>query len=74
MAIPVEGGTVWLSDPGAPAGMAIPLDLAAADPRALSHLLPPADARLLPALGRGQVLLGRSSARLRGLAPAPACA
>jgi hypothetical protein len=57
-----------MSDPGAPPGMAIPLDLAAANPQALSHLLPPADARLLPALGRGQVLLGRSSARLRGLA------
>ncbi len=52
-----------------PRGFAIPLDVAAVDPRAFAHFLPPADRGLMVALGRGQGILGASSAELRGLGP-----
>lgn len=72
----VRSGTAWLtgstSATGAeadrpPDGLAIPLELAAADPAAYRPFLPPADRPLLGALGRGEVVLGESGARLRGL-------
>jgi D-alanyl-D-alanine carboxypeptidase-like protein len=72
----VRSGTVWLtgsaSATGAvvdrpPAGLAIPLELAAVDPAAYRAFLPPADRPLLGAVARGEVVLGEASARLRGL-------
>jgi hypothetical protein len=50
-------------------GFAIPLEVAAADPRDLGRFLPPADRSVALALERGQGVLGESSARLRGLGP-----
>jgi hypothetical protein len=77
-AVAAVSGTVWLvgsRDVGGRvvdrprAGMAIPLDLAAAAPRALAPLLPPADRGLLARLDRGEAILGATSARLRRLGP-----
>jgi D-alanyl-D-alanine carboxypeptidase len=77
-AVAVVSGTVWLTrsrDPAGhvvdqpPRGMAIPLDLAGASPKALAPLLPAADHRLLAALDRGGAILGTTSARLRRLGP-----
>ena len=77
-AVAVVSGTVWLDrslDAGGrvvdqpPAGMAIPLDLAGAVPQALAPFLPAADRDLLAALGRGEAVLGATSARLRRLGP-----
>jgi hypothetical protein len=74
--VAVISGTVWLTrslnDSGQvvdrpPSGMSIPLDLAAAAPQALAPLLPAADQDLLPALERGEAILGATSARLRRL-------
>ena len=50
-------------------GFAIPLEVAAVDPREFAPFLPPADRSLALALADGQGLLGESSARLRGLGP-----
>jgi len=77
-AVAVVSGTVWLTQSldgrgqivdRPRAGMAIPLDLAAAAPQALAPLLPAADQSLLAALERGQAILGATSARLRRLGP-----
>jgi hypothetical protein len=56
-----------IDDP--PPGFAIPLEVAAVDPRELAPFLPPADRSLALALADGQGILGESSARLRGLGP-----
>jgi hypothetical protein len=77
-ALPVVGGTVWLtgsrSAAGAvvdapPSGMAIPLDLAGASPGGLGSFLPSDDHRFLRELARGKAILGQTSARLRHLGP-----
>src|SRR6266498_2440888 len=73
-AVPVVSGTVWLARSldgdghvvdRPPAGMAIPLDLAAAAPQALAPFLPPADQGVVAGLERGAAILGATSARLR---------
>jgi hypothetical protein len=74
----VVGGTVWLTrsrsaagevvdDP--PAGMAIPLDLAGASPRAFAPFVPAPDRHLLADVAAGEAILGATSARLRRLGP-----
>ncbi len=76
-AVAVVSGTTWLAhsvDAGGrmvdrPAPMAVPLDLAGATPQALAPFLPAADRDLLAALGRGEAVLGATSARLRRLGP-----
>jgi hypothetical protein len=50
-------------------GFAIPLEVAAVDPREFAPFLPPADRSVALALADGQGILGESSARLRGLGP-----
>jgi len=50
-------------------GFAIPLEVAAVDPREFAPFLPPADRSVALALAEGQGILGESSARLRGLGP-----
>ncbi|HET8526031.1 MAG TPA: M15 family metallopeptidase [Actinomycetota bacterium] len=50
-------------------GYAIPLEVAAVDPREFAPFLPPADRSVALALADGQGILGESSARLRGLGP-----
>jgi hypothetical protein len=50
-------------------GFAIPLEVAAVEPRDFARFLPPADASMALALAEGQGILGESSARLRGLGP-----
>lgn len=66
-AVVVANGTVWLpSPPGGPPGMAIPIDVSAADPKGYAKAVlttPPELARL----ARGQVALAVDSARLRRL-------
>jgi hypothetical protein len=52
-----------------PPTFAIPLEVAAVDPRAYAPFLPPADRSVVVALARGQGVLGESSAKLRGLGP-----
>jgi hypothetical protein len=52
-----------------PRGMAIPLEVAAADPRAYAPFLAPADRSVLASVSNGQAVLGSSSARLRHLGP-----
>ncbi len=73
-AVPVVSGTVWLARSldgdghvvdRPPAGMAIPLDLAAAAPQALAPFLPPPDQGVVAGLERGAAILGATSARLR---------
>jgi hypothetical protein len=77
-AVVVVSGTAWLArslDAGGrvvdqpSSGMAIPLDLAAGEPQALAPMLPTADRGVLGALGRGEAILGATSARLRRLGP-----
>lgn len=53
----------------APAGFRYPIDAAAVDPRSFSAFLPAGDRSLLAGLGRGQAILGATSAELRGLGP-----
>lgn len=76
--VSVSSDEVWLtgswSASGAPvdrppAGLAIPLEMAAADLGAYAPFMTPADRTILPALERGEAVLGASSARLRGLGP-----
>ena len=50
-------------------GFAIPLEVAAVDPREFAPFLPPADRSVALSLADGQGILGESSARLRGLGP-----
>ncbi len=52
-----------------PPTFAIPLEVAAVDPRAYATFLPPADRAVVVSLARGQGVLGESSAKLRGLGP-----
>jgi hypothetical protein len=52
-----------------PPTFAIPLEVAAVDPRAYAPFLPPAERGVVPALLSGSGALGESSARLRGLGP-----
>jgi hypothetical protein len=50
-----------------PRTFAIPLEVAAVDPRSYAPFLPPADRAAIVALADGQGVLGESSAKLRGL-------
>jgi hypothetical protein len=50
-------------------GFAIPLEVAAVDPREFAPFLPPADRSVSLALADAQGILGESSSRLRGLGP-----
>ncbi|MGZ8625493.1 MAG: M15 family metallopeptidase [Actinomycetota bacterium] len=50
-----------------PRTFAIPLEVAAVDPRSYAPFLPPADRVAIVALADGQGVLGESSAKLRGL-------
>ncbi|MBI2238571.1 MAG: M15 family metallopeptidase [Actinobacteria bacterium] len=52
-----------------PDGYAIPLEVAAVDPRDFAPFLPPADRGAIVSLADGQGVLGASSAELRGLGP-----
>jgi D-alanyl-D-alanine carboxypeptidase/MacB-like periplasmic core domain len=74
--VSVISGTAWLrgstdadgtrvDDP--PTGRSIPLEVAGADPGAYARFLSPADRAFLPALLRGEALLGATAAKLRGL-------
>jgi hypothetical protein len=74
--VSVMGGTAWLSssfgeDGGRvdapPPGLSIPLEVAAANLADYASFLSPADRTLLPALERGEAVLGASSAKLRHL-------
>lgn len=75
-AVAVVSGTAWLtssfSEDGArvdapPPGLAIPLEVAAANLVDYEPFLSPSDRGLLPALERGEAVLGASAARLRHL-------
>ena len=74
----VESDVAWLTrsfassgevvdDP--PDGYAIPLEVAAVDPRSYAWFLPPVDRGVIAELADGFGVLGRSSAELRGLGP-----
>ena len=74
--VPVVSGTAWLtrsySSTGSvvdhpPHGLAIPLEVAAADLNAYAPFLSPADRVFLPELSRGEAVLGATSAKLRRL-------
>jgi hypothetical protein len=76
--VSVASGTAWLtSSTGSdgtrvdhpPAGLAIPLEVAGANPSKYAPFLTPADRTFLPALVRGEALLGATSAKLRRLGP-----
>jgi outer membrane lipoprotein-sorting protein len=62
-----SAGGELVDDPRAP--FAIPLEVAAVDPRAYARFLPPADRSVTAALAEGRGVLGTSSASLRGLGP-----
>lgn len=53
----------------APAGMVVPLEAMAFDPRTYRRFVPPSASKLFATLGAGQVLLGETSARLRRAGP-----
>ena len=72
--VSVVSGTAWLSSSIAadgtrldvpPAGLAIPVEVAAASLPAYAPFLSPADRTLLPALELGEAVLGASEAKLR---------
>lgn len=72
--VTVTSGTAWLTSSATaagaivdspPAGLAIPLEVAAADLGAYRPFLSPADRALLPSLARGEAVLGETSAALR---------
>ena len=74
--VAVESGIAWLSrsysSTGAvvdrpPPGLAIPLEVAAATPARYGPFLAPGDRMVLPALAKGEAVLGASSAALRHL-------
>jgi hypothetical protein len=74
--VAMESDVIWLTRSftasGAvadrpPPGLAIPLEVAAASPSAYVPFLTPVDRALLPALAKGQALLGTTSAALRHL-------
>jgi hypothetical protein len=75
-AVAVASGTAWLTSSfgedgsrvdGPPPGLAIPLEVAAANLIDYQPFLSPADRALLPALEHGEALLGESAAKLRHL-------
>ena len=77
-AVAVVSGTAWMTRSLAadgtpvdrpPSGLAIPIEVAGADLADYEPFLSPADRTLLPALDRGEALLGASSAALRHLGP-----
>jgi hypothetical protein len=70
----VMSGTAWLtrstSVQGAvldqpPAGLAIPVEVAGADPATYLRFTPSADTRIVSAIGRGEAVLGSTEAELR---------
>ena len=63
----VQGDRLMLAD-GAPAGMGIPLDALAIDPATYPAFVAPEVQEPLARLGRGEAVLGATSATLRGLA------
>jgi hypothetical protein len=74
--VSVVSGTAWLTRSLSaegdvvdrpPAGLAIPLEVAAADLSSYGVFLSPADRAVLPALSRGEAVLGATSATLRGI-------
>lgn len=76
--VSVISGTAWLSSSTdaagtrvdhPPPGFSIPLEVAGADPSTYARFLAPADRAFLPALLKGQALLGTTSAKLRHLGP-----
>lgn len=76
--VSVISGTAWLSGSTdadgtkvdhPPAGLAIPLEVAGADPSTYAPFLAPANRTFLAALVKGQALLGTTSAELRHLGP-----
>lgn len=62
----VQGDRLMLAD-GAPAGMGIPLDALAIDPATYPPFVAPEVQEPLARLGRGDAILGATSAALRGL-------
>ncbi len=75
-AVTVFGGVVWMTrSVGAdgsvvdapPSGMAIPIDVAAADPAGYAGVLPANERWIADALASGRAVLGSTSARLRRL-------
>jgi hypothetical protein len=77
-AVTVTSGTAWLTSSATatgstvdapPSGLAIPLEVAAADLRDYRPFLSPADRVLLPSLARGEAVLGETSAGLRQAGP-----
>ncbi len=76
--VSVISGTAWLSGSidtdgtrvdHPPAGLSIPLEVGGADPSAYASFLAPAERVFLPALLKGEALLGTTSAKLRRLGP-----
>jgi len=74
--VSVVSGTAWLTRSFSasgdvvdrpPPGLAIPLEVAGANLSAYEHFLSPGDRALLPALDRGEAVLGTTSATLRGI-------
>ena len=72
--VSVLSGTAWLSSSISadgtrvdvpPAGLAIPLEVGGATPPAYAPFLSPSDRSLLPALERGEAVLGSTEAELR---------
>ncbi len=64
----VIGGTAWLTG-SSPAGFAIPVEVAAADPTAYARFVGPDVRSMLAEVERGAALLGRTSAGLRRSGP-----
>jgi len=76
--VTVASGIAWLTRSWSadgylvdrpPSGLAIPLEVAGADPDTYGPFLAPADRGVLADLARGEGVLGASSARLRHLGP-----
>jgi hypothetical protein len=76
--VSVISGTAWLrgsTDADGtrvdhpPAGLSIPLEVAGADPSTYAPFMAPADRTFLPALVKGEAVLGTTSAELRHLGP-----
>jgi hypothetical protein len=74
--VTVSSGTGWLTRSfdelghvldSPPGGYAIPIEVAATDPRAYRSFMPPEDRAVLSRLARGEAALGATSARLRRL-------
>ncbi len=70
----VVTGVDWLAETrsvdgartqSAPKGLAVPLDVAAVDPRGYSAFVPPAERAIVAALGAGEAVLSETSAELR---------